>query len=83
MDTGYGGTRNVDRGDGGYVLIIESKDELEKLKDIHIDVKMAIPEYTDRIQCKVGQAFASSFILLGNDFGIVVVMPLDFLIDTN
>lgn len=31
--------------------IIEFKDELNKLNDLHIDVKMKILEYMDRIQC--------------------------------
>jgi hypothetical protein len=39
----YGETREVDEGDGGYVLIIKSGDELEHLKDIYIDVDEVIP----------------------------------------
>ena len=82
LDIEYGEHRDVDHGDGGYVLIIESKDELERLKDIHIDVKTAIPEYVDRIKCNDGQVFASTLVLLSNDFGVIVVMPLGLLVDT-
>jgi len=83
LDIEYGEHRDVEHGDGGYVMILELKDELERLKDIHIDVKTAIPEYVDRIECTDGQVFASTLVLLSNDFGVVVVMPLGFLIDTN
>lgn len=82
LDTEYGENRDVDRGDGGYVMFLESKDEIERLKDINIDAKMAIPEYTDGIMCNDGQVFASTLVLLSNDFGVIVVMPLGFLIDT-
>gem|GEM_PF-4801360 len=39
MDTEYGEHRDVDHGDGGYVMILELKAELGRLKEIHIDVK--------------------------------------------
>lgn len=83
LDTEYGENRDIDSDDGGYVMILESEEELEGLKDLHIDVKMAIPEYTDRIQCKEGQIFISTLVLLSNDFGIVIVMPLELLRFTN
>ncbi len=79
LDDAYGEDRDVDNGDGGYVLIIEANDELERLKDIHIDVKTVIPEYTDVIQCSEGLMCASTLVLLGDDFGVVVIMPIEYL----
>lgn len=76
LDTEYGESRDVGSGYGGYVLLIEEEDELEKLKDIYIDLEIAIPEYVDVIECVNGQIFTSSLILMGNDFGAVIVMPL-------
>jgi len=55
-------------------MILESKDEVELLKDIHIDVRTAMPEYVDRIKCNDGQVFASTLVLLSNDFGVVVII---------
>jgi len=55
LNTEYGENRDGDRGDGGYVMILESKDELERLKDIHIEVKTAMPEYVDRIASSLFQ----------------------------
>ncbi|EIW19592.1 MULTISPECIES: hypothetical protein [Pelosinus] len=83
LDIEYGQSRDVDHGNGGYVIIIESKDELQRLKEIHIDVKIAIPEYADKIQCNDGQIFVSILVLLNNDFGIIVVMPMEFIYYTN
>lgn len=83
LDNEYGENRDVDSGDGGFVLVIESKSELAALQKIHIDVTSDIPEYVNVIHCQNGQVFASSLILQGSDFGIVLVMPLDFLVGTN
>lgn len=79
LDVAYGEERDVDSGDGGYVLIIEANDELERLKDIHIDVKTVITEYTDIIQCANGLIFTSTLILLSDDFGVVIIMPIELL----
>ncbi len=83
LDTEYGDDRDVDCGDGGYVMIIETEGELEGLKEIHLDVKTAVPEYTERIQCNDGKIFISTLVLLSSDFGILVVMPMQFLVYTN
>ena len=53
------------------------------LQEICIDVTNDIPEYVDVIRWQNGQVFASSLILQESDFGIVLVMPLEFLRGTN
>ncbi len=83
LDIEYGESRDVDNGYGGYVLIIEEEGEIEKLKDLYIDLKTVIPEYVDAIECSDGQVFTSSLILLGSDFEIVVIMSITFLAGTN
>ena len=83
LDNEYGDDRDVDSGYGGFVMVIEDKAELVALQEIRIDVTNDIPEYVDVIRCQNGQVFASSLILQGSDFGIVLVMPLDFLVGTN
>lgn len=83
LDNEYGEDRDVDSGDGGFVLVIQSKAELAALQEIRIDVSSDIREYVNVIHCQDGQVFASSLILQGSDFGVVLVMPLDFLMGTN
>jgi hypothetical protein len=83
LDTEYGEHRDVDGGDGGYVLIVESKDDLEELIDFKICVKTSMPEYVDSIKCGDGQMFTSTMVMLSDDYSIIVVMILDLLRDTN
>jgi len=83
LDEEYGEDRDVDAGDGGYVLIVESKDDLEKLIDYHICVKESVPEYVDSIKCDGGQTFTSTMVMLSDDYSIIIVMTLDLLSDTN
>ncbi|MBP1616055.1 MAG: hypothetical protein H6Q13_3503 [Bacteroidetes bacterium] len=82
LDNEYGEDRHIDNGYGGYVLVIESMEELTFLKELHLDIESTIPEYVDVINCNNGQVYTSTLILLGSDFGIVVVMPLAFIIFT-
>jgi len=83
LDTEYGEQRDVDTGDGGYVLIVESKDDLEKLIDCHICAKASVPEYVDSIKCDDGQTFTSTMVMLSDDYAIIIVMILDLLSDTS
>jgi len=83
LDNEYGQDRNTDSGHGGFVLVIEDKAELAALQEIHIDITSDIPEYVNVIHCSNKQAYSSSLILQGSDFGIVLVMPLEFLAGTN
>jgi len=76
LDTEYGESRDVDRGYGGYVLIIEDEAELVKLKDIYIDVETVIPEYVDVIECEDERVFTSSLVLVGSEFGVIIIMPI-------
>lgn len=76
LDTEYGKDRDVDGGDGGYILVIESKDEFEKLKDIYIDMEDVIAEYVDLIKVTGGKDYTNSLIILSNDFAISLIIPV-------
>lgn len=39
VDDAYGVDRDIDRGDGGFVIVIEAENELEKLKEYHLDIE--------------------------------------------
>ena len=45
LDGEYGENRDADCDLGGYVLLIQSKEELKMLMQIHIDVENATPEH--------------------------------------
>lgn len=79
LDTEYGENRDVYSGYGGYVLVIESEGDLACLQEFRIDIGSAIPEYVDVVTCDDGQKFASMLLLQGNDFGVLLVMPLSVL----
>lgn len=74
LDEEYGEDRE-ESGYGGYVLVLEADSEKAKLKEVGIDVETEIPEYVDVIECADGQVFTSSLVLLGSDFGIVLIAP--------
>lgn len=76
LDEAYGEDRDLESGYGGCVCIVDSKDDFKKLLELRIDLERAIPEYVDVIECANGQIFASSLILLGSDFGVLVIMPM-------
>lgn len=78
LDSEYGEDRDADR-DGGYVLLVEFEDDLAALEEMRIDVNTMIPEYLDRIDCGSANVFVSALILLSDDFGVVIVMPLELL----
>lgn len=72
LDEEYGVERE-ESGYGGYVLVLESDNEIADLKDYGIDVDMDIPEYVNRIVCEGSQIYTSSLVLVGSDFGILLI----------
>jgi len=40
LENEYGADQNLDHGDGGYVLVLESTEELAQLQDYRIDLAM-------------------------------------------
>jgi hypothetical protein len=75
LDVEYGEDRNEDS-DGGYILVLESRDEFEKLQDVYIDIDTVIVEFVDRIKVENGEDWTNSLVLCNNDFGITLIMPL-------
>lgn len=77
LDTYYGENRDVDSEDGGYVLIIQSEEDIERLEefDIYIDEEI-YPEYVDKIKVEEGEDWINALILCNNEFGISLIMPI-------
>lgn len=71
LDESYGIERNIDSDLGGYVLILETKDDVIEVKE-NI-VKDIIPEYVDNIECEGGKQYCLSLFLLSSDYAVVVV----------
>lgn len=71
LDENYGENRNVDKDLGGYILVVESIEDVEELKNGIL--KEILPEYTDEIICSEGVNYTSSLFLLSSDFSVVVI----------
>ena len=71
LDENYGEIRNVDKDLGGYVLVVESIEDVKELKNGIL--KDILPEYTDEIICSEGVNYTSSLFLLSSDFSVVVI----------
>ena len=76
LDEAYGEDRDSANGYGGCVFVIDSKDDFEQLRDLRVDLDTVMPEYVDIVECANGQALTSTLILLGSEFGVVLIMPL-------
>ncbi|OZV10845.1 hypothetical protein CIW83_18135 [Tissierella sp. P1] len=76
LDVEYGEKRNVNGENGGYILVIQDREELPKLQEIYLNINDVIPEYVDKINCSNGDIWISTLILMHNDFGILLTMPV-------
>lgn len=82
LDESYGTERSIDSDLGGYVLILETKDDVIEVKE-NI-VKDIIPEYVDNIECEGGKQYCLSLFLLSSDYAVFVVATkelMDILIE--
>ena len=82
LDESYGIERSIDADLGGYVLILETKDDVIEVKE-NI-VKDIIPEYVDNIECEGGKQYCLSLFLLSSDYAVFVVATkelMDILIE--
>lgn len=71
LNENYGENRDVDKDLGGYVLVVESIEDVKELKNGML--KEILPEYTDEIICSEGVNYTSSLFLLSSDFSVVVI----------
>lgn len=71
LNDSYGVERNIDADLGGYVLILETKDDVIETRESIL--KDIIPEYADNIECEGGELYCLSLFLLSSDYAVVVV----------
>lgn len=71
FDENYGTDRNIKKDLGGYAVIVESEEDVQKLnKDV---IKGVIPEDVEEIQCGEGQVYCYSLFILSCDYAVVVI----------
>lgn len=71
LDESYGAERNIHLDLGGYVLLLETKDDvIEAKENILNDI---IPEYIDDIECEGGKQYCLSLFILSSDYAVIVV----------
>lgn len=71
LNENYGENRDVDKDLGGYVLVVETLEDVKELKNGML--QDILPEYTDEIICSEGVNWTSSLFLISSDFSIVVI----------
>lgn len=71
LDESYGDERDIDADLGGYVLVLETKDDVIEVKENIL--KDIIAEYVDYIECEGGKQYCLSLFLLSSDYAVVVV----------
>jgi hypothetical protein len=78
LDTEYGAGRDIYEDDGGYVIIVEKKGDFAELEEkTDIDCDTITCEYVDKIKCDCGEVYTNSLILLNNEYGITLLIPLE------
>lgn len=78
LDENYGAERDPKADLGGYLLLVESQEDIPKLSD-HLDWQGTTPEYVERIPCYIGGDYSVSHFQLSSDYSITVFMPMDLL----
>ncbi|MDK0918938.1 hypothetical protein ACV3KS_05965 [Clostridium perfringens] len=71
LNENYGENRDVDKDLGGYVLVVESLEDVKELKNGML--KDILPEYTDEIICSEEVNYTFSLFLISDDFSVVVI----------
>lgn len=77
LDTEYGAERNKYEDNGGYVIVVERKEDFKEIKyKTYIDCNDVIAEYVDQIICRNGESFTNSLILCNSDYSIILIIPM-------
>ncbi len=80
LDSEYGADRNKYEDNGGYVIVVEKKEDFKELKNkTYIDCNTVIAEYVDKIVCSNGEVYTNSLILCNNDYAISIIIPLELI----
>jgi hypothetical protein len=75
LDEAYGANRDVDNGDGGFVLIAENVQDVERISRSYFDLTSNAYEVVDIVNSDNG-VLLDVFVLRNNEFGINILMPV-------
>lgn len=76
LDDAYGVTRDI-KSMGGYVAIIEDKEDLNKFSEVSINFDEEVTcEYVDKIVTTSGEIYLNAMILLNSDYSLSCIMKL-------
>jgi hypothetical protein len=76
LDEAYGAGRDVEHGDGGFVLIAENVQDVEAIEREYESLSGSAYEAVDTVNCDSG-ILINAFFLHNNEFGVNVLMPLE------
>lgn len=72
----YGENRDIDKDLGGYVLLIETQEDLKEIKNfLSMDSKDIVPEFTDIIKWNDENIYTISLMLISSDFSVTLIIP--------
>ena len=76
---GYGAKRNIFVDPGGYIILVSSKNDFERVNDaLGMDIESdATPEYVDTMSSGKEVSFISAVFFLRDDFVVDLIIPLD------
>jgi hypothetical protein len=75
LDETYGASRDVDNGDGGFVLIAEKVQDLDLIGQRYVKLNGGGHEAVAVVKGENG-LFINAFFLCNNEFGINVFLPM-------
>lgn len=73
LDEMYGEDRNIENDLGGYAVILEGEKDIEKLKEVHLDIYQDFPEVIEKIEVSQNMTWIKLTFLLSSDYAIIVV----------
>ena len=76
LDNEYGADRDVNNGDGGFVLIAENIHDVALIRERYKHIGSDICEVVDIFNSSSGR-YVNAFYLSNNEFGINVLMPIE------
>jgi hypothetical protein len=81
LDTEYGADRDQYSSDGGYVVIVESEEDLREIEERHGvyingEEEPSIAEYVEELVTD-NNTYLQMLFLLSNDYGLVVIIEKD------
>ena len=76
LDGTYGADRDVDHGDGGFVLVVENVQDLAAVSQQYVDLNANRHEAVSLVQCEK-EPYLNALFLSNNEFGINILMPLN------